>query len=166
MCGSPRRGAGRAGAQSVDPTVGGGAAPGSDPYGLIASSAVWSSPHIAVCASQSVTQSRPGPWRGQPAPKWLGPGYTFFALPLVVLMVSVLIARTQTDAWAPVGAGRRWKTGRAVGVGRVPEQPAGHLRLLPVAWTDLVPRPAALVVGGAGRHSRAGLRLTRARAAL
>ena len=28
------------------------------------------------------------------------------------------------------------------------EQPDGHLRLLPVAWTDLVPRPAALAVKG------------------
>jgi hypothetical protein len=28
------------------------------------------------------------------------------------------------------------------------EQPDGHLRLLPVAWTDLVPRPAALAVQG------------------
>jgi hypothetical protein len=28
------------------------------------------------------------------------------------------------------------------------EQPDGQLRLLPVAWTDLVPRPAALVVKG------------------
>jgi hypothetical protein len=28
------------------------------------------------------------------------------------------------------------------------EQPDGRLRLLPVAWTDLVPRPAALVVEG------------------
>jgi hypothetical protein len=28
------------------------------------------------------------------------------------------------------------------------EQPDGHLRLLPVTWTDLVPRPAALAVKG------------------
>ena len=28
------------------------------------------------------------------------------------------------------------------------EQADGHLRLLPVAWTDLVPRPAALAVQG------------------
>lgn len=28
------------------------------------------------------------------------------------------------------------------------EQPDGQLRLLPVAWTDLVPRPAALAVKG------------------
>ena len=28
------------------------------------------------------------------------------------------------------------------------EQPDGQLRLLPVAWTDLVPRPAALAVQG------------------
>ena len=28
------------------------------------------------------------------------------------------------------------------------EQPDGQLRLLPVAWTDLVPRPAALAVRG------------------
>ncbi len=28
------------------------------------------------------------------------------------------------------------------------EQPNGQLRLLPVAWTDLVPRPAALAVQG------------------
>ncbi len=28
------------------------------------------------------------------------------------------------------------------------EQPDGQLRLLPIAWTDLVPRPAALTVKG------------------
>jgi len=28
------------------------------------------------------------------------------------------------------------------------EQPDGQVRLLPVAWTDLVPRPAALTVNG------------------
>jgi hypothetical protein len=28
------------------------------------------------------------------------------------------------------------------------EQPDGQLRVLPVAWTDLVPRPAALAVRG------------------